>query len=174
MRLFVPRATKICFDVFYGDDNKVNIAAIRTFLVGVVGEENILSNADAPVVVDEDNTENAIDNTKYSFDGKSRLSKKDLGYNIVKKYIDKYSEKTFAELQSDLAFDDNVNSNSRFAGVLVQSNAISNSYQRYYNEERTSSDGVKYKILSGWTKYNIDFIINFAKTQGWAVNPLTD
>ena len=166
--------TEICFDVFYGDDNKVNIAAIRTFLVGVVGEENILSNADAPVVVDEDNNGNAIDNTKYSFDGKSPLSKKDLGYNIVKKYINEHSGETFAKLQSDLTFDDNVNSNSRFAGVLVQSNAISNSYQRYYNEERTSSDGVKYKILSGWTRYNIDFIINFAKAQGWTVNTVTE
>lgn len=32
---------EICFDAFYGSDNKVNVEAIRTFLVGVVGEANI-------------------------------------------------------------------------------------------------------------------------------------
>lgn len=35
---------EICFDAFYGSDNKVNIEAIRTFLVGIVGEENIKTN----------------------------------------------------------------------------------------------------------------------------------
>lgn len=37
---------EICFDAFYGSDNKVNIEAIRTFLVGIVGEENIKTNDD--------------------------------------------------------------------------------------------------------------------------------
>lgn len=32
---------EICFDAFYGSDNKVNVEAIRTFLVSVVGEANI-------------------------------------------------------------------------------------------------------------------------------------
>ena len=32
---------EICFDAFYGSDNKVNVEAIRTFLIGVVGEANI-------------------------------------------------------------------------------------------------------------------------------------
>ena len=72
---------EICFDAFYGSDNKVNIEAIRTFLVGIVGEENIKTNDDTFITVDENG--NAIDYTKYSFDGKSRLSKKDLGYSIV-------------------------------------------------------------------------------------------
>ena len=37
---------EICFDAFYGSDNKVNVEAIRKFLVGVVGEENIKSEAE--------------------------------------------------------------------------------------------------------------------------------
>lgn len=45
---------EICFDAFYGSDNKVNIEAIRTFLVGIVGEENIKTNDDASIAVDED------------------------------------------------------------------------------------------------------------------------
>ena len=45
---------EICFDAFYGSDNKVNIEAIRMFLVGIVGEDNIKTNDDASIAVDED------------------------------------------------------------------------------------------------------------------------
>lgn len=165
---------EICFDAFYDSDNKVNIEAIRTFLVSVVGEENIKTNDDAPIAVDEDENGNAIDYTKYSFDGKSRLSKKDLGYNIVMKYINEHSDKTFAELQSDLAFDDTVDNKYRYKGVLARAEEITGSYTSCFGTEQTSSDGVKYKVLTWWNKYNIDFIIKFAKAQGWAVNTVTE
>ena len=165
---------EICFDAFYDSDNKVNIEAIRTFLVSVVGEENIKTNDDAPIAVDEDENGNAIDYTKYSFDGKSRLSKKDLGYNIVMKYINEHSDKTFAELQSDLAFDDTVDNKYRYKGVLARAEEITGSYTSCFGAEQKSSDGVKYKVLTWWNKYNIDFIIKFAKAQGWAVNPYTE
>ena len=165
---------EICFDAFYGNDNKVNIEAIRTFLVGVVGEENIKTNDDAPIAVDEDENGNTIDYTKYSFDGKSRLSKKDLGYNIVMKYINEHSDKTFAELQSNLAFDDTVDNKYRYKGVLARAEEITGSYTSCFGAEQTSSDGVKYKVLTWWNKYNIDFIIKFAKAQGWAVNTVTE
>lgn len=165
---------EICFDAFYGSDNKVNIEAIRAFLVGVVGEENIKTNDDAPIAVDEDENGNAIDYTKYSFDGKSRLSKKDLGYNIVMKYINEHSDKTFAELQSDLAFDDTVDNKYRYKGVLARAEEITGSYTSCFGAEQKSSDGVKYKVLTWWNKYNIDFIIKFAKAQGWAVNTVTE
>ena len=165
---------EICFDAFYDSDNKVNIEAIRTFLVSVVGEENIKTNDDAPIAVDEDENGNAIDYTKYSFDGKSRLSKKDLGYNIVMKYINEHSDKTFAELQSDLTFDDTVDNKYRYKGVLARAEEITGSYTPCFGVEQKSSDGVKYKVLTWWNKYNIDFIIKFAKAQGWAVNTVTE
>ena len=165
---------EICFDAFYDSDNKVNIEAIRTFLVSVVGEENVKTNDDVPIAVDEDENGNAIDYTKYSFDGKSRLSKKDLGYNIVMKYINEHSDKTFAELQSDLAFDDTVDNKYRYKGVLARAEEISGSYISCFGAEQTSSDGVKYKVLTWWNKYNINFIIKFAKAQGWAVNTVTE
>lgn len=165
---------EICFDAFYGSDNKVNIEAIRTFLVGVVGEENIKTNDDAPIAVDVDENGNSIDYTKYSFDGKSRLSKKDLGHNIVMKYINEHSDKTFADLQSDLAFDDTVDNKYRYKGVLARAEEITGSYTSCFGAEQTSSDGVKYKVLTWWNKYNIDFIIKFAKAQGWAVNTVTE
>lgn len=165
---------EICFDAFYGSDNKVNVEAIRKFLVGVVDEENIKTNDDAPIAVDEDENGNTIDYTKYSFDGKSRLSKKDLGYNIVMKYINEHSDKTFAELQSNLAFDDTVDNKYRYKGVLARAEEITGSYTSCFGAEQTSSDGVKYKVLTWWNKYNIDFIIKFAKAQGWAVNTVTE
>lgn len=163
---------EICFDAFYGSDNKVNIEAIRTFLVGIVGEENIKTNDDTSITVDENG--NAIDYTKYSFDGKSRLSKKDLGYSIVMKYISEHSDKTFAELQSELAFDDTVDNKYRYKGVLARTEEITGSYTSCFGAEQTSSDGVKYKVLTWWNEYNIDFIIKFAKVQGWAVNTVTE
>ena len=165
---------EICFDAFYDSDNKVNIEAIRTFLVSVVGEENIKTNDDAPIAVDVDENGNSIDYTKYSFDGKSRLSKKDLGYNIVMKYINEHSDKTFAELQSDLAFDDTVDNKYRYKGVLARAEEITGSYTPCFGVEQKSSDGVKYKVLTWWNKYNINFIIKFAKAQGWAVNTVTE
>lgn len=165
---------EICFDAFYDSDNKVNIEAIRTFLVSVVGEENVKTNDDVPIAVDEDENGNAIDYTKYSFDGKSRLSKKDLGYNIVMKYINEHSDKTFAELQSDLAFDDTVDNKYRYKGVLARAEEITCSYTPCFGVEQKSSDGVKYKVLTWWNKYNINFIIKFAKAQGWAVNTVTE
>ena len=165
---------EICFDAFYDSDNKVNIEAIRTFLVSVVGEENVKTNDDVPIAVDEDENGNAIDYTKYSFDGKSRLSKKDLGYNIVMKYINEHSDKTFAELQSDLTFDDTVDNKYRYKGVLARAEEITGSYTPCFGVEQKSSDGVKYKVLTWWNKYNINFIIKFAKAQGWAVNTVTE
>lgn len=166
--------SEICFDAFYGSDNKVNIEAIRTFLVSVVGKNEILSNDDVPVPVNVDDNGNSIDYTKYSFDGNSRLSKKNLGYNIVMKYIYEHSDKTFAELQSDLAFDDTVDNKYRYKGVLARTEDIIGSYIPCFGVEQTSSDGVKYKVLTWWNKYNIDFIIKFAKVQGWVVNTVTE
>lgn len=168
------RSDEISYDAFYNDNNKVNIVAVRKFLVNVVGEENILKIGDTPLLGDEDINDNGNDNTKYSFDGKPRLSKKELGYNIVKKYIKEHSDKTFAELQNELAFDVTVDNKYRYKGVLARTEDLTESYVRCFGEEQTSSDGVKYKVLTWWNKYNVDFIIGFAKKQGWIVDEVTE
>lgn len=90
------------------------------------------------------------------------------------KYINEHSDKTFAELQSDLAFDDTVDNKYRYKGVLARAEEITGSYTSCFGAEQKSSDGVKYKVLTWWNKYNIDFIIKFAKAQGWAVNTVTE
>lgn len=161
------------FEAFYKDDNGVNIEAIRKFLVAVVGDNNIKSgNEEGPSP--DGNPSNGIDYTKYSFNGETRLSKKDLGYKIVMKYINEHSDKTFEELQKDLAFDESVDNKYRYKGVLAKVEDINGSYQDCFGDEQTSSDSVNYKVLTWWNKYNIDFIINFAKKQGWSVEKETE
>ena len=162
---------EVTFEAFYSDNGTVNVAAIRKFLVAVVGENNIKTEkgTDSDLVLDD-----GIDYTKYSFDGEPRLSKKDLGYKIVMKYINEHSDEPFAQLQSELAFDDSVANKYRYKGVLAKAEDIDGSYKPCFGEEQTSSDGVKYKVLTWWNKYNIDFIINFAKKQGWTVDKVTE
>ena len=166
---------EISYDAFYNDDNKVNIAAVRKFLVNVVGESNILKKGDIVPnddVIPIETSGEANDNTRYIFNGKSGLSKKDLGLNIVIKYITEHKDKTFEELQSDLAFDNTVK--YKYAGIIAREDSIKNSYLRYYVNEQTSANGIKYKVLNGWSIYNIDFIIGFAKKQGWTVEEVTE
>lgn len=161
------------FEAFYNDDNTVNIEAIRKYLVAVVGDNNIKSgNEEGPSP--DGNPSNGIDYTKYSFNGETRLSKKDLGYKIVMKYINEHSDKTFEELQKDLAFDESVDNKYRYKGVLAKVEDINGSYQNCFSDEQTSSDSINYKVLTWWNKYNIDFIINFAKKQGWSVEKETE
>lgn len=163
------------FEAFYNDDCTPCVAAVRKFIVGIVGEENVhkIGEQIIPQQVFDD-FENKIDYTKYSFDGKDRLSKKVLGESIVLKYINEHINDTFDALQKVLSFDDKVPTKYQYKGIIVQSEYITGSYVPCFGEEHTSSDGVKYKILTWWNKYNVDFIINFAKQQGWTVTEVND
>lgn len=163
------------FEAFYNDDCTPCVAAIRKFIVGIVGEENVhkIGEQIIPQQVFDD-FENKIDYTKYSFDGKDRLSKKVLGESIVLKYINEHINDTFHALQKVLSFGDKVPTKYQYKGIIVQSEYITGSYVPCFGEEHTSSDGVKYKILTWWNKYNVDFIINFAKQQGWTVTEVND
>ena len=69
-----------------------------------------------------------------------------------------------------LLADDTVENKYRYKGVLARSEEITGSYTRCFGPELTSSDGIKYKVLTWWNKYNTDFIIKFALAQGWVVN----
>lgn len=163
------------FEAFYNDDCTPCVAAVRKFIVGIVGEKNVhkIGEQIIPQQVFDD-FENKIDYTKYSFDGKDRLSKKVLGESIVLKYINEHINDTFDALQKVLSFGDKVPTKYQYKGIIVQSEYITGSYVPCFGEEHTSSDGVKYKILTWWNKYNVDFIINFAKQQGWTVTEVND
>lgn len=159
------------FDAFYNDDNTVNVANVRKFIVNIVGEKILEKESnEMPPQEEFDDPVNKIDYTKYSFDGNDRLSKKDLGVKIVEKYINEHADESFADLQKALDFGDKVENKYQYHGVLARTEEVTNSYQNcFVNKEITSSDGVKYKVLSWWNKYNISFIIDFAKQQGWEV-----
>ena len=79
---------EICFDAFYSNDNKVNVEAIRKFLVGVVGEENLMSKDD----VDDEALEASImggnvDRSRYTFNGTGKYWKSTLGQKIIDTYL---------------------------------------------------------------------------------------
>lgn len=51
------------------------------------------------------------------------------------KYISEHSDKTFAELQSELAFDDTVDNKYRYKGVLARTEEITGSYTPCFDVE---------------------------------------
>lgn len=112
---------------------------------------------------------NGIDYTKYSFNGENKLTKKALGEKIVLKYLEQNPNLTFTQIESIFAFDDSVVSKEQYKGIIAKSEDVTGSYVPSYSTEHTSIDGVKYKILTWWNKYNINFIIKFAESQGWSV-----
>ena len=118
-------------------------------------------------VPEADATSSGIDYTKYSFDGEKKLSKKALGEKIVLKYLGQNPDLSFERIRNIFTFDNSVESPYQYKGIIAKTEDITD--ERAYSAEHTSSDGVKYKILTWWNKYNINFIIKFAETQGWSV-----
>ena len=112
---------------------------------------------------------NRIDYTKYSFNGENKLTKKALGEKIVLKYLEQNPNLTFDKIKDIFACDDSVVSKELTKGIVAKSEDITGSYVPCYGSEQTSSDGIKFKVLTWWNKNNIDFIIKFAEAQGWSV-----
>lgn len=110
---------------------------------------------------------NGIDYTKYSFDGEKKLSKKALGEKIVLKYLGQNPNLSFEQIRNIFTFDNSVESPYQYKGIIAKEEDITD--ERAYSADHTSNDGVKYKILTWWNKYNINFIIKFAEAQGWSV-----
>ena len=110
---------------------------------------------------------NAIDYTKYSFDGEKKLSKKALGEKIVLKYLKQNPNLSFEQIRNIFTFDNSVKTPYQYKGIIAKTEDITD--ERAYSAEQTSSDGVKYKILTWWNKYNVNFIIKFAEAQGWSI-----
>lgn len=83
--------------------------------------------------------------------------------------MDQNSNLTFDQIKGIFAFDDSVVSKGQYKGIIAKSEDVTGSYVQSYGTEQTSIDGVKFKVLTWWNKYNIDFIIKFAEAQGWSV-----
>lgn len=162
---------EICFDAFYSIDNKVNVEAIRKFLVGVVGEENLMSKDDADdEALEASVTGGKVDRSQYTFNGTGKYGKSKLGQTIVDKYLNLHKELTFDEIKQ--TFPDSMLNDVPGPGLIVKEGVDLGSYKRYYKSGYTSSDGINYLIYKQWTLINIQAIIDFAKKQNWSVEKL--
>ena len=116
---------------------------------------------------DDKTLSNSIDYTKYSFNGENKLSQQALGEKIVLKYLDQNPNLSFKQIRNIFTFDNSVETPYQYKGIIAKTEDITD--ELAYIAEQTSSDGVKYKILTWWNKYNINFIIKFAEAQGWSI-----
>lgn len=165
---------EICFDAFYDSDNNVNVEAIRKFLVGVVGEENILKGDYAD---NEDNealeaiiTGGNVDRSQYNFNGSGKYGKSSLGQKIIDTYLNEHKDLTFEQIKQ--TFPDSMLNGVPGPGLIVKGDVDLASYSRYYKSGYESSDGINYSIYKQWTIGNIQAIIEFAKKQNWSVEKL--
>lgn len=162
---------EICFDAFYSNNNKVNVEAIRKFLVGVVGEENIMSKDDVEDQALEASLEGRkVDRSQYTFNGTGKYGKSKLGQTIVDKYLSQHKDLTFDQIKQ--TFPDSMLNDIPGRGLIVKEGVDLKGYQRYYKSGYTSSDGINYLIYKQWTLKNIQSIIEFAKKQNWSVEKL--
>ena len=162
---------EICFDAFYTNDNKVNVEAIRKFLVSVVGEENLMTKDDADdEALEASITGGNVDRSKYTFNGTGKYGKSTLGQKIIDTYLDLHKDSTFDQIKQ--TFPDSMLNDIPGHGLIVKEGVDLGSYSRYYKSGYTSSDGIKYLIYKQWTIVNIQNIIEFAKKQGWSVDKL--
>lgn len=162
---------EICFDAFYGSDNKVNVEAIRKFLVGVVGEENILKGDDADnEALEAIITGGNVDRSQYNFNGSGKYGKSTLGQKIIDTYLNEHKDLTFELIKQ--TFPDSMLNGVPGSGLIVKSDVDLASYSRYYKSGYESSDGINYSIYKQWTIGNIQAIIEFAKKQNWMVEKL--
>lgn len=162
---------EICFDAFYGSDNKLNVEAIRKFLVGVVGEENILKGDDADnEALEAIITGGNVDRSQYNFNGSGKYGKSTLGQKIIDTYLNEHKDLTFELIKQ--TFPDSMLNGVPGPGLIVKSDVDLASYSRYYKSGYESSDGINYSIYKQWTIGNIQAIIEFAKKQNWMVEKL--
>lgn len=153
------------FHLFFDSSGKPKVDVVKAFLDAL----DVKSGEIEAVNPDDKTPSNSIDYTKYSFNGENKLSKKALGEKIVLKYLDQNSNLTFDQIKGFFTFDDSVDTKAQYKGIIAKSEDVIGSYVLCYGTEHTSSDGINYKILTWWNKYNIDFIIKFAENQGWSV-----
>lgn len=151
------------FHLFFDFSWKPKVDVVKAFLDAL----EVKSGQVEAGVPKAETASNGIDYTKYSFDGEKKLSKKALGEKIVLKYLGQNPNLSFEQIRNIFAFDNSVESPYRYKGIIAKEEDITD--ERAYSADHTSNDGVKYKILTWWNKYNINFIIKFAEAQGWSV-----
>lgn len=174
----------LSFDRFYEDKNgktNVDIAIVEQFLENLGVEEYISEEEEEKIdAVPSNNETKGNDKTKYSFNGSEPLGKGDLGISIIKQYLKEHPEMKYSEIKETFP-DSMLGKELKLIGLIVtRQEIIENAIERYkqraygfYKEDRKfySSDGVEFYVSNWWNITNIDSIIQFAKEQGWTVEP---
>ena len=174
----------LSFDRFYEDKNgktNVDIAIVEQFLENLGVEEYISEEEEEKIdAVPSNNETKGNDKTKYSFNGSEPLGKGDLGISIIKQYLKEHPEMEYSEIKETFP-DSMLGKELKLIGLIVtRQEIIENAIERYkqraygfYKRDRKfySSDGVEFYVSNWWNITNIDSIIQFAKEQGWTVEP---
>ena len=174
----------LSFDRFYEDKNgktNVDIAIVKQFLENLGVEEYISEEEEEKIdAVPNNNETKGNDKTKYSFNGSEPLGKGDLGISIIKQYLKEHPEMKYSEIKETFP-DSMLGKELKLIGLIVtRQEIIENAIERYkqraygfYKKDRKfySSDGVEFYVSNWWNITNIDSIIQFAKEQGWTVEP---
>lgn len=173
----------LSFDRFYEDKNgktNVDIAIVEQFLENLGVEEYISEEEEEKIdAVPSNNETKGNDKTKYSFNGSEPLGKGDLGISIIKQYLKEHPEMKYSEIKETFP-DSMLGKELKLIGLIVTRQEIENTIERYkqraygfYKKDRKfySSDGVEFYVSNWWNITNIDSIIQFAKEQGWTVEP---
>lgn len=173
----------LSFDRFYEDKNgktNVDIAIVKQFLENLGVEEYISEEEEEKIdAVPSNNETKGNDKTKYSFNGSEPLGKGDLGISIIKQYLKEHPEMKYSEIKETFP-DSMLGKKLKLIGLIVTRQEIENAAESYkqkayglYKKDRKfySSDGVEFYVSNWWNITNIDSIIQFAKEQGWTVEP---
>lgn len=173
----------LSFDRFYEDKNgktNVDIAIVEQFLENLGVEKASFNKEEEEIDAAPSNNETkGNDNTKYKFNGSEPLGKGDLGISIIKQYLKEHPEMKYSEIKETFP-DSMLGKELKLKGLIVTHQEIENAIERYkqraygfYKKDRKfySSDGVEFYVSNWWNITNIDSIIQFAKEQGWTVEP---
>lgn len=173
----------LSFDRFYEDKNgktNVDIAIVELFLENLGVEKASFNKEEEEIDAAPSNNETkGNDNTKYKFNGSEPLGKGELGISIIKQYLNEHPEMKYSEIKETFP-DTMLGKNLKLIGLIVTRQEIDNTVEGnkkraygFYKKDRKfySSDGVEFYVSNWWNITNIDSIIQFAKEQGWTVEP---
>lgn len=173
----------LSFDRFYEDKNgktNVDIAIVEQFLENLGVEKASFNKKEEEIDAAPSNNETkGNDNTKYKFNGSEPLGKGELGISIIKQYLNEHPEMKYSEIKETFP-DTMLGKNLKLIGLIVTRQEIDNTVEGnkkraygFYKKDRKfySSDGVEFYVSNWWNITNIDSIIQFAKEQGWTVEP---